>query len=72
MHTVSISKIIKRLQELSPDQLASVYEFVSDLAGKNDLPDEVIPESLETMLASEVVLRRAWDRPEEDVAWRDL
>ncbi|MCI0440511.1 MAG: hypothetical protein L0177_15470 [Chloroflexi bacterium] len=25
-----------------------------------------------TMLASEVVLRRDWDRPEEDEAWADL
>jgi hypothetical protein len=29
-------------------------------------------ESFKTMLASEAVLRRDWDRPEEDAAWADL
>ncbi len=29
-------------------------------------------ESLQTMLASEDVLRRDWDTPEEDAAWADL
>ncbi len=30
------------------------------------------PEVYETMLASEDVLRRDWDQPEEDEAWADL
>lgn len=29
-------------------------------------------QSFETMLASELVLRRDWDRPEEDAAWAIL
>jgi len=29
-------------------------------------------ESFQTMLASEALLRRDWDRPEEDEAWADL
>ena len=29
-------------------------------------------ESFQTMLASEPVLRRDWERPEEDAAWKDL
>lgn len=29
-------------------------------------------ETYQTMLASEDVLRRDWDTPEEDVAWADL
>ena len=30
------------------------------------------PEVYETMFASEDVLRRDWDQPEEDEAWADL
>ena len=33
---------------------------------------ESSPEVYETMLASEDVLRRDWDQPEEDEAWADL
>ena len=29
-------------------------------------------EAFQTMLASEAVLRRDWDRPEEDEAWASL
>jgi hypothetical protein len=29
-------------------------------------------EAYQTMLASEMILRRDWDRPEEDEAWADL
>lgn len=31
-----------------------------------------LPESVETMIALESVLARAWDTPEEDEAWKDL
>ena len=31
-----------------------------------------VSEAFQTMLASESVLRRDWDRPEEDMAWADL
>jgi antitoxin FitA len=34
--------------------------------------DGEISESFKTMLASETVLRRDWDLPEEDAAWADL
>jgi len=33
---------------------------------------EVPSEAFQTMLASEAVLRRDWDRPEEDEAWASL
>jgi hypothetical protein len=29
-------------------------------------------EGMQTMLASEAMLRRGWDRPEEDAAWTHL
>jgi hypothetical protein len=38
------------------------------LKRKNALTNE----RFKTMLASEAVLRRDWDRAEEDVAWADL
>lgn len=74
MQTVAIPQIIERLQELSPDKLVVVYDFVSYLAereARQTLPKR-FSEAFQTMLASEAVLRRDWDRPEEDVAWADL
>ena len=74
MQTVAIPQIIERLQELSPDELVVVYDFVSYLAereARRALPKE-FSEAFQTMLASEAVLRRDWDRPEEDIAWADL
>ena len=64
---VNISEITQRLLELPEEKLAIVYEFVSRLAD-----DEGMSEGFNTMLASEAVLRRDWDRPEEDAAWADL
>jgi hypothetical protein len=37
-----------------------------------DLLTDADTDSLATMLASEAVLRRDWDRPEEDAAWAHL
>lgn len=31
-----------------------------------------VPSSFETMLASERILRRYWDTPDEDEVWEDL
>jgi hypothetical protein len=67
MATVMIRQIEERLQRLSSEQLASVLDFVSYLADRRHSR-----EALDTMLASEAVLRRDWDRPEEDAAWSDL
>jgi hypothetical protein len=65
--TGTIRQIEDRLRQLSPEQLASVLDFVSYLAD----PD-LRSQALSTMLASEPVLRRDWDRPEKDAAWADL
>ena len=67
MATGTIRQIEERLQKLSPAQLASVLDFVSYLADR-DRPSQ----APSTMLASEPVLRRDWERPEEDAAWADL
>jgi hypothetical protein len=74
MQTVTIPQIVERLQQLSDERLLVVYEFVSYLAaraeGRADI--EGTSEAWQTMVASEAVLRRDWDRPEEDRAWADL
>ncbi|MCC7105846.1 MAG: DUF2281 domain-containing protein [Chloroflexi bacterium] len=67
MATVTIREIEQRRQQLSPEQLASVLDFVSYLADR-----DLSSRALSTMLASEPVLRRDWDKPEEDAAWADL
>jgi len=64
---VDISEITKRLRELPEEKLAVVAEFVSRLAEPGETSERI-----NAMLASEAVLRRDWDRPEEDTAWADL
>jgi len=68
MQTIAISKITERLEELPADKLLVVYDFVSYLAER----EKEQSEAYGTMLASEAVLRRDWDRPEEDAAWANL
>jgi len=74
MQTVAISQITERLQELPADKLVVVYDFVSYVAereARQALPER-FSEAFQTMLASEAVLQRDWDRPEEDIAWANL
>jgi hypothetical protein len=74
MPAIAIPQITERLKELPSDKLAVVYDFVSYLlerGGTNQLR-EVSSETYQTMLASEAILRRDWDRPEEDAAWANL
>ena len=68
MSSVTIDQIEKHLQQLPPEKLNVVYDFVSYLLEREQTPSS----ALETMLASEAVLRRDWDRPEEDAAWAHL
>ncbi len=74
MQRVAIPQITERLQELPADKLAVVYDFVSYLAEreKGQALHERSSEAYQTMLVSEAVLRRDWERPEEDTAWANL
>ncbi len=74
MASVTITEIDERLRRLSPDKLIVVYDFVSYLLERDlaDLLTDANMDSRATMLASEAVLRRDWDRPEEDAAWAHL
>ncbi len=67
MEQVSIERIKAQLWKLSPEKLEIISDFVSYLAERQQ---EV--NSSETMVASELVLARDWNRPEEDDAWADL
>jgi hypothetical protein len=74
MQTVTIPQIVERLQQLSDERLLVVYDFVSYLADREggQTSIEEMSKAWQTMLASEAVLRRDWERPEEDRAWADL
>lgn len=74
MHSITIDQIDDRLQQLPPEKLTVVYEFVSYLLEREQGSLFAVTDSgaRETMLASEAVLRRDWDRPEEDAAWAHL
>jgi hypothetical protein len=74
MAAVTIDEIDERLQRLPPEKLSVVYDFVSYLL-ERDLTELLIDsdtDSRATMLASQDVLRRDWDRAEEDAAWAHL
>jgi hypothetical protein len=74
MQTVTIPQIVERLQQLSGERLLVVYDFVSYLADREGRQAgiEGTSEAWQTMVASEAVLRRDWERPEEDRAWADF
>jgi len=74
MSSVTIAEIDERLQRLPPDKLTVVYDFVSYLLERDaaDLLADGASAARATMLAAEAVLRRDWDRPEEDAAWAHL
>jgi len=74
MEAVTITDIDERLRHLPPEKLIVVYDFVSYLLERDlaDLLTDATTGSGATMLASEAILRRDWDRPEEDAAWAHL
>ena len=67
MQTSTIAQIEERLRQLPADKLEVVFDFVSYLAER-----QLTSDSFQTMLASEAVLRRDWERPEEEAAWAHL
>lgn len=71
---VTVSEVEDRLRRLPPEKLEVVYNFISFLLGREgeEFLSKTDSESFQTMVASEQVLRRDWDRPEEDAAWADL
>ena len=74
MQTVTISQITERLRSLSAERLVVVYDFVLYLSERemSEILRKSATKTKEFMSASESVLRRDWDRPEEDAAWASL
>ncbi len=74
MQSVTVSQITERLRALPAEKLAVVYDFVSYLSERevSEILRESATKTIEFMFASESVLRRDWDRPEEDAAWANL
>lgn len=74
MQTVTIAEITDRLRKLPAEKLVVVYDFVSYLSERE--PGEILRDTatrtIEFMFASEAVLSRDWNRPEEDAAWASL
>jgi len=64
-------KVFLELKILPESYQAEVLDFVEFLRSKVKKRSEPA-EALQTMLATEAVLRRDWDSPEEDAAWSDL
>ena len=70
MQTVTIEQIESKLKRLPEDKLVAVYHFVSYLAdGELDMSEV---SARELMLASESLIAKEWDTPEEDQAWAHL
>jgi hypothetical protein len=64
---MSIPELIQRELEGFPESLQlEVYDFARFLRSKFDA------EQFNGLLASEAVLSRDWDTPEEDAAWANL
>ncbi len=73
METAMIPQITERLQKLPTDKLVVVYDFISYLLDREaEQRHKWVSDAFHTMLASESVLQRDWERPEEDEAWADL
>jgi len=73
MRSITISEIEKELEKLPEEKLAVVYDFVSFLLDRTSKENaSEISSSYETMLASEEVLKRDWEREEEEQAWANL
>jgi hypothetical protein len=70
MQTITVEEIDGKLKTLSEDKLAAVYHFVSYLADHDFDMSDISAKDL--MLASENLIAKDWDTPEEDKAWADL
>ncbi len=67
METVTIEQIEEQLRKLPSEKLPAVLDFVSYLIER-----EHGAEIIGMVFASEPILSRDWDIPEENSAWADL
>jgi hypothetical protein len=64
-------KVFHELEILPEPYQAEVLDFVEFLRSRVKKRSDP-SEALRTMYATEAVLSRDWDSPEEDAAWSDL
>jgi hypothetical protein len=64
-----VNQIASRLVALNMADLDQVSEFVEIL--ETSLPNEV-SDAMASAMASEAVLAKYWNTPEEDAAWADI
>lgn len=71
---ITVAQINEQLHFLPPKKLAVVYDFVTYLRDRRPANPLIEPESevMQVLFASEEVLARDWNLPEEDAAWADL
>lgn len=70
MQPITVEEIDSKLQTLSKDKLAAVYHFVSYLADSDLKMSDISAKEL--MFATESLIAKEWNTPEEDKAWADL
>ena len=69
MSSVTLEQVEEQLRQLAPEQLAAVSRFIASMIYlKNDMDED----HRDLLLAAETSLRKDWDTPEEDAAWRHL
>ena len=73
MKSITVSEIEKQIQKLPEEKLIVLYDFVNQLLenGEKEYSYEN-SSSYEIMLASEEILKKDWERAEEDKAWANL
>jgi len=64
---ITIAQIEEQLRRLPMSKLSIIFDFVSEMVAREKSSD-----ALQTMLASESILRREWELPEEEEAWANL
>ena len=65
---MSTKEINEELKQLPDDVLQEIYDFVLFLKHRKTS----IKDGVSTHLASESVLAKDWNTPQEDEAWKDL
>lgn len=71
-------KLQQELQRIPDDLLGELHEYMKYLQFKKQQKSSTVgtppvdTDSMETAYASEAVLGKDWNTPEEDKAWQDL
>lgn len=73
MKSITVSEIEKQIEKLPEEKLIVLYDFVNQLLEKGEKEYSYEnSNSYEIMLASEEILKRDWEKAEEDKAWANL